>query len=509
MQTHLPHLSLPVVGTVNLQRRGPGAAIKPPPLTRTIKLAYGVGSMAEALVFSSLAQFLLLFYNQVRGLDAGKVGMAIAAGLIVNAVADPVVGSWSDRTRSRWGRRHPFMYAAILPLALSFYALFNPPSGMSEYGQLAWLALFNILLQQALTAFHTPHLAFGGELSTSYIERTTVMSYNTFFLWAGDTLCWLSTFGLFFAATRSFPNGALDPSRYGPFSITVALLIVAILFTSSFFTRSRIPFVPKADAAAFTLGNLLIDVRQALANRNYVMLLLGAFFLSLMQGVRGGLWIYTATYYWGLTNAQIVWFALGSFIAYVFGSAIVSGLHRRFDKRTTGAVAVAVYCIGPAIPLMLGNMGVLTSHTTGLLPILIAFALLQHLPYSLMTTTVLSAFADIADENELRFGARQQGILYSTQTFFSRIDQAVGAALAGWTLTLIAFPVHAVPGHVSRSALSGLAFAFILSTIPGLLTAFFYGRLRLTRATHAATREALQRAASERHPNPHPGCDRG
>ena len=150
------------------------------------------------------------------------------------------------------------------------------------------------------------------------------------------------------------------------------------------------------------------------------------------------------------------------------------------------------YCIRPAIPLLLGYLGVLDARTPGLLVILIVFSLLQHLPYSLMTTTVLSAFADIADENELRFGARQQGILYSTQTFFSCIDQAVGSALAGWTLTLIAFPKNAVPGHVGHSTLSGLALAFILSTVPGLPTAFFYGRLRLTRATHAATRQALQ-----------------
>jgi len=436
------------VGTVNLkQALASNQTMSPPPLTRALKLTYGLGSTAEALVFSSLGQFLLLFYNQVRGLPAGQVGLAIAAGLAVNAVADPLVGSWSDRTRSRFGRRHPFMYAAVLPLAVSFFALFNPPVGLSQAGQLAWLAVFNIVLQQALTVFHTPHLAFGGELSTNYIERTTVMSYNTFFLWAGDTLCWLSTFGLFFRTTVDYPNGALDPSRYGPFSLTIAVTIVVILFCSSYFTRSRIPWLPQAapDAGGFSLKNLMIDVRQALANRNYVMLLLGAFFLSLMQGVRGGLWIYTASYYWELSNRQIVWFSLGSFVSYVFGSAIVAGLHRQFDKRVTGAVAVAVYCVGPAIPLLLGYLGVLDARTPGLLVILIVFSLLQHLPYSLMTTTVLSAFADIADENELRFGARQQGILYSTQTFFSRIDQAVGSALAGWTLTLIAFPKTRYP----------------------------------------------------------------
>ncbi len=454
--------------------------------------------MAEAMVYSSTTQFVMLFYNQVHGLSAAAVGMAIAAGLAVNAIIDPIVGSWSDRTHSRFGRRHPFMYAAILPVALTFFALFNPPSGLLEWQQLAWLCLFNILLQQALTAFHTPHLAFGGELSSDYIERTRVMSYNTFFLWAGDTLCWLTTFGLFFGASKAFPNGALDPSRYPLFSTTIAVLIVIILFTSAFGTRSRIPFLPKATPGmkGFSPRAFISDVGHALSNRNYVILLVSLFFLAMMQGVRGGLWIYTATYFWQLTNAQITWFAVGSFISYSCGSAIVAWAHRRIDKRWTGAIAVAVYSLGPALPLLLGWLGILSAQTPGLLVILIAFSLLQHLPFSLMTTTLYSMLADIADENELRFGERQEGVIYSTRTFFGRIDQAVGAALAGWTLSLIAFPKTAVPGQVPEQVLHGLAFAFVLSTIPGLMAAVCYVKLGVSRSSHELTRAKLDEIAA-------------
>ncbi len=468
-------------------------AIHPPPLSRGLKLGYGVGSMAEALVFSSTTQFLLIFYNQVRGLNAGYVGMAIAAGLFVNAVADPLVGSWSDRTRSRFGRRHPFMFAAILPVALAFWGLFNPPAGLGMWGQLVWLAVLNIVLQQALTLFHTPHLAFGGELSPDYIERTKVMSYNTFFLWAGDTACWLSTFGLFFAASRAFPNGALDPSRYLGFSTTVALLVGAILLLSSASTARRIRWMPKpaAGAKGFSLPAFFGDVKQALSNRNYLTILFSMLFLSLMQGVRGGLWIYTATFFWRLDNSQIVWFAAGSFIAYVAGSAWVSRIHRRFDKRATVTAAIALYCIGPALPLALGYVGVLSAQTPGILVILIAFGLLQHFPYCLIATTQYSALADITDENEVKYGVRQEGVFFSTQTFFARIDQAVGSALAGWVLSLLAFPAHAVPGHVPQPVLQGLALAFVVSTAPGLVGAVCASRLRLSAASHKATRETL------------------
>lgn len=468
----------------------PGPA---PPIGRGYKLAYGFGSMAEAIVYSSTTQFLLLFYNQVRGLPAAGVGLALSAGLAVNAVVDPVVGSWSDRTHSRFGRRHPFMFAAILPVALTLYGLFNPPAGLPQGVELAWLAVLNILLQQALTAFHTPHLALGGELTPDYIERTRVMSYNTFFLWAGDTFCWLSSFGLFFAATAHFANGALDPTRYPLFSTVIASLVAVILFTSAFFTRSRIPWLPRPapGASGFSLRAFFVDIRHALANRNYVMLLVSMFFLSLMQGVRGGLWIYTATYYWQLDNAQITWFAVGSFLSYTCGSLIVAALHKRFDKRWTGAVAIAVYSAGPALPLALGWLGLLNAHTPGLLVLLIGFALLQHLPYSLLTTTTYSALADIGDENQLRFGSRQQGVLFSTQTFFARIDQAVGAALAGLVLTLVAFPSGAKPGHVAAPVLAGVAVAYVLSTLPGLIAALVFLRMRVSRKNYDATRAGL------------------
>lgn len=464
-----------------------------PPLTRSLKMIFAVGSAAESIVLTVSGGFLLLYYNQVRGVPAAWVGLALSAGLVVNALFDPLVGSWSDRTRSRWGRRHPFMFASAVPAAVLFYAVFNPPAGLGLAGEAIWVCVVNILLVQAMTIFHTPHLAFGGELSTDYLERTNVMSYNMFFLWIGDTTGWLLSFAIFFRSSVRYPNGALDPAPWPRFTLTVAAIIFVCLSVSSWFTRSRIPWLPQQTPGTprFSLNEFLQDIRRVLTNRNYVVLLIGFFFLSLMSGVRNGLWIYTATFLWRLTNAQISVFVIGSFCGYVFGSFAVTALHRRFDKRWTGMVALLVFCVGPALPLALGWLGVMTPATPFLVPILIAFSLFQHAPYSIMTTTIYSALADIADENELRYGVRQEGVLYSTRTLFAKVDQAIGTALAGGVLTIIAFPAKATPGQVPHAALTGLAAAFVLSTIPGLIAVAFYGMLGVSRASHAATQAAL------------------
>ena len=465
-----------------------------PRLSPFDKAFYGLGSTAEAIVYTTTASFLLIFYNQVRGLEAGHVGSALAVGMIVNAVFDPLVGSWSDRVRTRWGRRHPFLFASILPGAICFYALFNPPDGMAEIWQLVWLTSFNVLLLQCMSLYHTPHMAMGGELSNDYLGRSSVMAYNTFFLWVGDTLGWVLSFAWFFRATEEFANGALDPTRYSTFAWSFSILIVIFCTASAWSTKRFIPYLPQAkpDTPRFSPIEFWRDFVKALSNRNYVVLLIGMFFLSLMTGVRGGLWFYTASYFWQIDNTQISFFAIGSFAGYLFGAFAVTKLHERFDKRWTGMVAVAIYCVGPALPLALGYVGVLGPDTPYLLWILIAFSTLQHAPYSIMTTTVYSALADIADENEVKFGLRQEGILYAARTLFARVDQAIGTALAGWVLTIIAFPDNARPGEVAEPVLLSLAGAFVLSTIPGLVAAIFYGMLRVTRATYENTREALK-----------------
>jgi glycoside/pentoside/hexuronide:cation symporter, GPH family len=340
----------------------------------------------------------------------------------------------------------------------------------------------------------------GGEMSEDYLERTSIMNVNTFFLWIGDTTGWLLCFLVFFRASEQFPNGALDPTRWEPFSITIALIVLVCLFVSSQITKRRIPHLvqPAAATPGFGAREWMRDVWRVVKNRNYLVLLVGLFFLSMMTGVRGGLWIYNATYFWQLRNDQLAFFAVGSFAGYLFAAFCVKRLHERFDKRWTGMLALIVYCVGPAIPLALGYTGVLSAQTPGLLWILIAFSLLQHAPYSIMTTTVYSALADIADENELKYGIRQEGALYATRTFFARVDQALGTALAGWVLAWVAFPPKATPGQVPEPVLLGLAAAFVLSTVPGLVAAIFYGMLNVTRATHDATRLAI--AAKKQQP---------
>lgn len=478
----------------------PFGVLPAPPLTRRLKLSFALGSTAEAISFQATSMFLLLYYNQVLGLSPGLVGLALSTGLLLNAVFEPLVGSWSDRVRTRLGRRHPFLFASAAPIALCFYALYMPPAGLGDTGLLIWLGVFWILYQQAMSLYEAPHLALGGELSDDYLERSSVMAYSTFFLWIGDALTAFVALKFFFKTTAEFPNGALDPTNYPAYALWVAVTMFALRFYSAWATRSRIPYLSQAKPSTprFSFAEFWRDIVRALGNRNYVILLFALLFFALMTGVRNGLYLYKMTYFWQMTNDDIAWFFIGSLCGYVFAAFVVKRLHVRFDKRWTGATACFVYTVGPAIPVALGYFGILTPQTPYLLAILIAFSFLQHAPYSILTTTIRSAIADIADENELKTGMRQEGILYAARTFFQRVDVALGTMLAGYALVFIDFPKNAQPGQVDPETVMGIAAVFLLATIPGLIASLFYALVRVTRTTYDTTKAALVVDRAER-----------
>src|SRR5205807_1619736 len=94
--------------------------------------AYAAGAIAFGVKNTGLTAFLLIFYNQVVGLPPYLVGLAITISLVIDAVSDPAIGLISDRWRSKWGRRHPFMYASAVPAAVCFLFLWFPPHGWSQ-----------------------------------------------------------------------------------------------------------------------------------------------------------------------------------------------------------------------------------------------------------------------------------------------------------------------------------------------------------------------------------------
>lgn len=469
--------------------------------TRT-RLAFGVGTTSEALSLYSLGVLGMFYYNQVLGLDVLLAGLVPTIAIFADAISDPFMGSLSDRWRSkRWGRRHPFMFVAPVPVALSFWAVFNPPASLEGGSLFAWFLVWSILLRTFMTVYHVPHLAMGGELSKEYTERTKIMSYNNFFGWIGGAGFFKINTAVFFAATLQYREGLRNPESYGAFSICMALVIVTVLFASAWFTRDRIPTLPQpsADTGHFSAGEFYRDILKAFSNRNYVFLMLALFALSLMLGLRGGMYTYMVTYYWEFTAVEFGNLVLvGSLFGYLVGFFLTAHIHGRFDKRATTVTTALLISIFPAMPVILRLLGFFPENgSPWLFWCLAGFGALGAVAGSILNISVMSALADIADENALKYGVRQEGILYSARTFFAKLDTSLGTGIAAVALKLLEFPDNAKPGQVDPDTIRWMGIVESpLAILPGVIAAVLYAQYRIDKSSYKETRRKLDAQSS-------------
>jgi Na+/melibiose symporter-like transporter len=283
-----------------------------------VKLGYGFGQFGEAIFMGLTLTFAALYYNQGLGLDIKYVGWALGIAIFADAVTDPAIGALSDRWKSkRWGRRHPFLFFAPLPLALCLYLLFLPPDFIvaipegetrpEQWPLFLWMAVWNILARTFLTCYVVPHLALGAELSSDYNERSSVFSYNAMFGFATGTGVGFFAWGYFAGQSlRAMDNQMvpkqLDPANYPPVVILGCICVIVGIWMCAFATRKEIPHLAQAteDTPPFSFLEVIRDMWGACQNRNYVMLLIAFFFLSLTLGmgeISGG---FLVTYYFEL-----------------------------------------------------------------------------------------------------------------------------------------------------------------------------------------------------------------
>ena len=468
-------------------------------VTLRTKLWFGIGATGESAtnwIFNALTFF---YYQQILGLSGTLAGIAVTVGIFSDAITDPLMGSISDRFRSRFGRRHPFMFAAPIPLAATIYLIFHPPEAFldSQANLFVWFMVFTVLMRTFTTLFAVPHLAMGAELSDDYIQRSRVMSYNNLFTFYGGFLMhcfvWFLVFDQFFGDQ----GGQLHRPAYEPIVWFCCVLVVVAILGCAWFTRDRIPTMkaPPADGAGFSPGRLLLDMWDAVRNRHYLFLLLGLFFLSVMIGTHETLGIYMATFYWELTPRQIGWLIANNVIGFHLGFALTSATHRRFDKRWTIVATAAGLSFFWSLAVTLRLFDLAPANTTWeLVLFIVGIGCFSSACGSILNISVMSALADISDEHELRTGRRQEGIFYSARTFFAKTTNGIGHVVAGVALDYyILLEPHAKPGEVAPDVLFRLGIVDgPFAMVWGLIAACLYAGYRIDKRYHAEIREQLE-----------------
>jgi len=466
-----------------------------PPVPFSTRLAYGIGQIAEGVKNSTLEITLLFYYTQVLGLSGSLVGLAIFFALLIDAVTDPLVGMVSDNWRSKWGRRHPFMYASIVPLVLTFILLFMPPADLGDWGLFFWLLGFAVLSRFAMTLYFIPHMAQGAELTDDYVERTTIVAWRTIFGALGGVMTVTLIFMVFMNSSGEEQNLQLDPSIYPPMAIVLGLMIGVSVLISAVGTHRDIWRLKIADETAMSvsLGALRAQFMDVLSNRNFRLAVGGITLFFVMAGTHKALNLHMNTYFWELSGPQITILLYGAVVGGAFGIPFTPTLTQRFEKKDVVVWGALIVVLFQLTPPMLRLAGLFPDNGSTLMLSLLTFSTFV-MGFVGMPTAVIShsLIADLCDEHEFLTGRRQEGGFFGGIAFSAKAAAGGGTLIGGVALDLIAFPSDAAVGAVGASQLTGLAIAVgPLAALFGVLSAIFYLKVTLTRARLQAIQQEL------------------
>jgi len=392
----------------------------------------------------------------VLGLSGTLTGLAIALSVIWDAVSDPLVGAWSDRVRGRWGRRHPFMIASIIPLGLSFVALFSPPAIAldSQSSLFFWLLASVILLRTALTLFMVPYLALGAEITTDYHERTLLAGMRTNLGWFLGVLAPASALLFLFDFSDGI-DGRFVVDHYRTYGWFNALAVVIFSAVCILGTWHYIPeLVRKATVHS---RNMVRDILQTFRNRNFRQIVFLETALGGMGGITSALLMITYTYFWELDAREISLLMAGPiFMAVLFVAVISPVFNRRLEKQQL----LRLSCILGLLNLLWLTPLKLFDLLPGSEQIVFAMIFLNYSIFVAMsilrTISAHALLADIADEHDLESGQRQEGIMFAAAFFAAKFISGFGYLVAGPVLDLIGLEAGAQPGQTPVSVDWGL-----------------------------------------------------
>lgn len=458
---------------------------------RRRSLAYGAGEMAKGVEDAATNLFVLFFFSQVLGLPGWVVALIMGVALVIDAVTDPMMGSWSDGFHHRWGRRHPFLLASALPVGLTFALIWSPPA-LGPTAVALWAAVMLIAHRLALTVFFVPHMALGAELSADYDERTRIAGIRVFFTYLGAALFIAVARGVFFRPSAAFPDGQLDPSVYPRLGAVFGVFMVFIVLASTLGTWRAIPSLPRPppDVGPPGLRRMIAEQREAYANPGFAILVVGLLFFFVARGTSLTLDLYVGTYFWGL-GSDAVALPGAALLGILVGSPLAMAVAHRLDKRDMFVGGMAIYAALTMTPPLLHVLGLFPGGAA-LKPALLATLFASGIVGAAATVAAGSILADIADAHELAHGRRQEGLFFGALSFARKAATGVGTVLGGLFLSAIAFPTQAAPGTVDPALITAVGlFAGPGTAIFGILGVLIARRYRADRAAHAAVLAAL------------------
>jgi oligogalacturonide transporter len=434
------------------------------------KLGYGVGDFYGGGAGTLISFFYLVFLTDVVRIKPGLAGIVILVSKIYDSVTDPFEGVISDRTRTRLGRRRPYLLAGIPLVFLSFYTLFYPVSLENETARFALVMAGYLFFSTVVSLVTLNYSALQAELTLDYNERTSLATFRIFFSTVSSILCAVLPLEI----VKAFPD-----VRTGWIVTAVVFgLIFAVPFIATVaITRERKEF--QRELRPFNWKQAFIEPFQVRTFVYVLVMYVTAF--TAFDATQSIVVYYIKTF---LGRGEEVSYVLGALmIAQVVSLPFYQWLSKRISKAKAYIVGAVIFIVVMFFSFLLTP----TAPAAGLY----VFAVIVGLGSGGVVIMVYAIFPDIPDVDELRSSERREGIYASLTTFTRKISSALAVFLVAQVLQLAGYiPPVEQAGKLVEAAqtpafITALRLFFVL--IPVVMISFgvfFAGRFPLTRAIY-------------------------
>ena len=465
-------------------------------------ILYASGSGTIGINSAIFGGWVLFYYNQVLGLSAVLASSALGISLIFDAISDPLVGAWSDRLKSRWGRRHPFVYFSIIPLALGFYFLFSLPSSFDQDFLFWKLLVLVILIRLSLTLYETPRAAIGPELTKGYDRRTFVNGWAYVLAVMGAIILNYLMYEFFLIETEDYQKDMafLNPASYTYLGLASSTMIVIFGLTSTLSTHKFIPeFYKPTSPEKFSTKKLLKELIECFSNRSWLALLISGSFYGLQIGISTGVGIYINKFFWEWTPEVLALFPLVSGVAAIFGAILAATISSGKEKRNVCITVFIITIITTPIPAALRLLDPYTSlslfpdnNTDLIWWILILHTGAEDMLRAMGFTLVISMIYDIVENSQVTTGRRDEGIFMTGPGLIQKILSGLGIFILGLVLQYLNFDPNITSISDSSPPINQLVlFQITIGPFLTLIGTSFLFLYNISRGSHHDAIESL------------------
>jgi GPH family glycoside/pentoside/hexuronide:cation symporter len=392
-------------------------------LTRLNKWTYGVGDLGFSLTYTIIAAYFAIFLTDVVGLAPAIAAAAIFIGRTADYINDPIIGYISDRTRSRWGRRRPYLLFGAIPFALVYILLWWIPPFNNPIALAAYYALVYMLFDIAATFVYMPYFALTPELTADYDERTSLTTTRMFFSILGS----LIAFTLPLIIVQGFhPGNAGRILLMGAvFGLASAIPLLVVFFS----TKERSEFSQLRQPA------ILESMRAALKNRPFVFGLVIYLFTMVSMDILQTILLFYIKWVVGRESQSDL--IMGTiFVVAILALPLWEYISKKMNKRYAYITGISFWAVV--------QLALITLGPTSPLPLLMFLCVLAGIGVSAAHVLPWSILPDAIEWGEWKTGERHEGMFYSLITLAAKVASSIAIPLALLVLD--------ASGYISSSA---------------------------------------------------------